>query len=910
MSETTPLIHSAENNAPNLSPLSGVTQAIEDYSPQTIDFAKWIKTKTDSLERLHDKVWREQFLIASLIYLMVEGKQILSLNPRTNGWVPMDLPRRTDSPVYAYNQVGFFVNAIKARFAQSHPKIEWYPAKDTDEAAGAAKGARVVTDHYFRKYLTEQFLQGEATLAVAGNYARLIYYSDDTRGGYGKREVTGTTEIAGESAYLCADCGRTGSTDEISGSMQGPAASPIAVPQPDGSGIVSAQPDIASDVSLSLASSGQTAAPPMQDMGGAPLPPAPAVCPGCGSPNVVTTEAPPVEAETVVGEEQYEVGDVVIESVPFFELRWDIATTLEESTWLRRKRRLRVDVLEATFPGLKIKTKGTDDTGLQQAENLRTSTYGSGGRRNQQSRAEEGDFCDFTQWWLSRPLLANVVVESDVETISGVVIPAGTKLSDMFPDGMYIADIDGLPGPVDVRNECHADMWVSGQFRQRAMTGLGIGIEDIIEPQRQLNLLLSLIYTSLRTVSNPATAFDERVFGNNVTQYLGRPDVNIPFNTTNMPENYDIRQGLFRMQGMPPSSQHYQSVQLMQQQMERASGVTNTSLGQSLGLDNRTATGAQIASANADTMTIPYLCLKAEVDRRTAVKVVKCFRKHCIDSRYLQIAGKRGEVTGMWLKAADLSDDLIAEVVPESYVPKTDFDRQQAFQQLMLMCGGPQGIQLLMKESPELFNQLTTSLGIDMGGDDYGDAVQLGRMRIEQMKANLPMVTQTIMMMPPTQVSLDPMTGQPVEVPIDPAQEGGQMLAMSVQPPVDPFELGHEASIHYLRDFLSTDEGINADPMLRAAVGVMITQHIEALATEAMIRGSIQGVAAGPMGGMGGGEDQQVGGNGGSAPKDNQQKRMESAKGGIDSVKGNAGQNPSSHRKQPRPQREAGAFGH
>ncbi len=910
-----PLLHSAEQDSANLAPQQGIAQAIESFKPDTQDFAKWLKEKTSKLQDEHQKVWREQFLISTLIFFFIDGKQILTRNPRTNGWIPMDLPRRTDSPVYAYNQVGFYVDNIKARWAQSSPKIEWYPARDTDEAEGAAKAAKVVTDHYFRKYLDEQFKQGEATLAIAGNYARFIYYSDEQRGGYGKRPITGPTQIPGESSYLCADCGRMGATSEIdmgqealppTGGTEGTASSnPLSpgIGGADQAAMGGSIPPVGNAPPPQI-SSGQMGALTQDAPIGAPPMPAAPVCPGCGSPNIVQTQAQPETVESVIGEEQYEVGDVCIESVPFFELRWNISKTLEDSEWLRRKRRLRVEVLEDTFKGIKIKAKATEDTGLQSAENLRISTYGSGGRANRGSKSEEGEYADFTQWWLRPCMYTNVVVQQDVETISGAPIPAGTNLSDMFPDGMYIAWIDGVDGPCEVRNECHADMWVSGQFRQRAMTGLGIGIEDIIEPQRQFNLIMSLIYTQLRTVSSPATLYDERLFGNNVTQYLGRPDVNIPFNTTNMPENYNIDQGIKRLQGIPPSSQHYQTAQLLINQMERASRVTSSSLGQSLGLDNKTAHGAQIAQTNADTMTIPYLCLKAEVDRKTAVKVVKCFQKHCFDQRWLQISGKRGEVTGMWLKAADLSDDLMAEVVPESYLPKTNYDKQQAFQQLLLMTGGPAGFFQLEKEAPELLHQVTQALGIDLGSKDYSAVTQLCRLRIEQMKANLPMVAQTIQMMPTAQPQLDPMTGQMMMVPVDPNAEAGQMLAGSVTPPVDPFEMGHEASINRLRDWLSESEGIDADPMLRAGVDALITQHLQALMTETQIRGAIEGMAMppAPMGPGG----QPTGNQGGSPEKGSQQRRMEAGAAHPDSVKSSQGQNPN-HRALPKTQGEVSA---
>ena len=49
----------------------------------------------------------------------------------------------------------------------------------------------------------------------------------------------------------------------------------------------------------------------------------------------------------------------------------------------------------------------------------------------------------------SRPVcMRNTSFPADVQTVAGETIPRGTKAANMFPDGMYIAMIEGVDAPV------------------------------------------------------------------------------------------------------------------------------------------------------------------------------------------------------------------------------------------------------------------------------------------------------------------------------------------------------------------------------------------------------------------------------------------------------------------------------
>src|SRR5262249_35968399 len=147
---------------------------------------------------------------------------------------------------------------------------------------------------------------------------------------------------------------------------------------------------------------------------------------------------------------------------------------------------------------------------------------------------------DFTQVWLSPCLYSRKRLNKDLQTASGQTIPAGTMLADVFKRGLYMCFIEGIKGPVELRDECHADYWVGGVLRQRAISSLGSGIEDIVNSNMQLNLVYSIIYEQLRTSAMPATLFDERLLPNGASAYLGSL-ANIPVQLAALDDKLSIR---------------------------------------------------------------------------------------------------------------------------------------------------------------------------------------------------------------------------------------------------------------------------------------------------------------------------------------------------------------------------------
>ena len=885
-------------DAPNLAPLDSLKQNIERKAQDNSILVEpdWFKKIKGELEGEDKATWDDETLKWALVFNFIEGRHLLKRAKYGKGWRSAPLPERTDIPVYGFNLTGFYSESIKAKWTQSSTDIRWRPSRETDDAIGATKAGQTAHDHYKRRLYTQAFKQMESLLAQCGKYARYYYYTDEVKS-YARRPITGTEQVQfGEPSYFCADCGSSGTlaNSGYGGSAQPANGGALSHPVPGGLGDMAATegapilnggnaaisspqgglngqtqnqasapagirtlpgPDagaMADNTSASplgvpsRANTGSALAPDAGGIGAAGqvnpnMYPNPVgtdqgmVCPDCGSPNIDIEQAEPLEVETVQGYEDIERGDIVCEPVPAFELKHDLSERPQDSPYLIRRRRIRVPILQAKFPDLHIVDGKSDNRGVQIEESLkRTSGANSGSVWSKDSGEEKA--ADFIQIWLDPCMYSRIQLKSDMQTLGGMTIPAGTKLAELFPTGMYLCFIEGIDGVVELRDEHHKDYWVGESYRQRAVSSLGMGIEDIVEGNRQYDLVMSIIYTQLRTAAMPATLFDERLLPNGVSGYLGSLS-NIPVQLSSL-DDKRLQDAVYQLQPQPPTQAHFGYTDKLNNYMQMASRVTEFSGGLP-GVDNTTATGAEITQATAQSLFGPQLALKAEVDRRGAEIILELFKKYCIDEVWVSISGKRGQMDGMWLKSADIGVDMFAEVVEDSYLPQTNHERRERWDAFLQRVGGLPGLKLALSEFPEQVEQLAEIFDVDLASADYTAAAEMCRLRIEQMSQAIPMLQVGMSQMPPVQMAQDPMSGEMGMVPVDPMAEAGQFLLGILQPPIELEEVGHMASIAYCRSWLTEDEGRDAPPELRAGVKAMIYQHLQGLLAEAQFTGMV-----------------------------------------------------------------------
>lgn len=770
----------------NLAPAKPLAKAMEDREREAKNFeagSDWFKKTYKQLSQESETIWRSQNLLWQMLFLMIEGKQLLRQSTHNNTWRAIPLPQKTDQPVYSINLLGFYTDALRAKMTQSQTDIVWRAANDSDEALGAAKAATKLHQYYSRILYTNDFRQTEALMSLCGKYARYYYYSMDAKR-LARVPQTETQQLAfGGGAWMCADCGSGGELSELQ-------ATPDGVP----------------------------------------------ACPYCGSERVQTEEAPTTEVEAHVGWQEKNIGDIVVECVPPFELKHDLTTNPQDSPYLIRRRRVRLALLQSQYPEILIRPQRTEQPGLTAEEAMKNSTWGSPNSFTLKSGMIDGeDTVDFIQVWLDPQMYSTIKLSAPFQTLNGEEIEAGTFLIDLFPRGMYMAWIEGIDGCVELRNEHHKDFFVGQVYRKRAISSLGSGIEDMVEIQRQFNLTLSMMFVQLRTAAMPAMLYDERALPNGTSSYLGSL-ANIPVNTAAV-DGMRLSDAVLPLPSQPPSPQHFNYAEKLNTLFQMTSRVVDFSEG--LGANNETATGAEILQATSNGLHAPMLSLKAEVDRIGAELIMNLYRTYTDGETYIHLSGKRGELQGEWLKAADLSTDLYAEIVPESYLPQTNLERRQRMRGFLTDIGGFPNLPPLMAQAPGLIETMAELYDVDLGMEDMTNVVEIAKLRIRQLMTNAPVVEQFMAGMPPTQETMDPVTGEIITVPVDPVAEAGQMLLQGLNPPIELEEMGHQTSIRYLRDWLTTDEGIKAGPIVRSGVKAMIYAHIEGVMAEAQMMGAV-----------------------------------------------------------------------
>jgi hypothetical protein len=751
---------------PNLAPEKGLKKATQGAKPEKKDLQKLIQSFHSDLSKDRDEVWREIYSACHLVALFVKGKQVLRRSTHGDGWrYYAPLTDTGGSNIRPINVTRFYLDNVVVKWVQSQADLVVRPSKDTDQAILGARADDIIIEHYENKWYTPFFKQREARLALTtGNFVRRLYYCYDLPG-KARKPIYGIEKLGGGGVSNCADCGWSGDMMEA-------------------------------------------------ERG----------CPQCGSQNVIAEPVPVVEAQSLQGMEEYEAGDIACESIPLWNLRWDLNESLENSSWVIYNRRIRKDVLRGQLQG-KIKIEGgtTNDQGLEAIQALVYAGPAVGGRSSggflNRTDDKEAAYTDLTEMWLDPTLYGYIDLKEPVQTLAGQEIPAG-PLVDTFPDGMCVMGIDEMRTILYLYNEHHRDHFVAGQYHLDPVAGAGDGAVDVIEVQRQFNIGNSQIFTQIRSQATPAVLYDKDLISGDEMDYLGHPELNVPVDLSRLPDQRSIQQAVHQLQpGQLPGHVTEYVHQFLNNMFQLTAHTTDFSGGLP-GVNNTTATGAQIGSALAQSLHAPQLQLLAEVNKRTAELALKLFHKYCKDERYLRLAGKNDAEYGLWIKGSDVDTDVVIEIVPESWLPQSGFEKRERLKEFIQFFGGADGLSQAMVNHPQMVGELVklTDVSLDLG--DWDSAIRMGRRRIEQMKVQLPTVMQQAAGMPPEMMMQLQAQG------IDPAMVLAKSLMDGIQPPPDIRENGHEAAAAYYREWLTTDEGLKADKILYTAVKMLADQEL------------------------------------------------------------------------------------
>lgn len=477
-------------------------------------------------------------------------------------------------------------------------------------------------------------------------------------------------------------------------------------------------------------------------------------------------------------------------------------------------------------------------------------------RRGIGSHDSNKDYAEFSQWWFAPCMYSDYTFPVDVQTVAGETIPAGSKASELFPDGMYVARVEGMDAPLQVRNECHKHHWVTSPYHIRNFTKLGLGINDAVEMQRQWNVVLSLIFEQIRTAAVPGYLYDKDAIDNDDVRLLGQPQNNVPVSTRNREPGTRLNELVQRMEPGTIPSHLFAYIQQLDANMQTIAGaLVNQGVP---GAEGDTATAATIFDQASKSHNLPEYALKGDADVRSMECCFGLAKKFYVEPRYLPLKGKRGKQDGIWLSAADLGNGQIRfEAVKDSYLPNTRADKLEAIKGMFLACGGVQGFMLLVQSKPDAASALAREFGFELEDlfDNNVDAAMLvSRQRVDQILQLAPQYAphaqqaMTLQQLSPQsfmqQGQVDPATGiQGPPTMIDPIAMIAQEIVGQLIPSLIPEEPAQQVSIEWLRSWLLDDQGKEADQLTRACVQALIHAHIQNLALEAQVMSGMQQAA-------------------------------------------------------------------
>ena len=741
--------------------------SLKERSPQSSSYiADAVREKFNHYLNLQKSVWEEMFSVGELIDLFIQGKQLLRPNPyKAGGWIP--IPATTSTQQRVLNMMQFYAMCIEAKWKNSNPDILVLPGNDKEKSIAASKAAKAVVDHYERQFYTPWFNRREAGLAMRyGTYLRRIRHDPGIKGIIAVRDVIQEKPFRLEGHGYCGDCGTHAEAKEF---LQ--KGEPIS------------EPDPLSDNPYDETAQALTTPPPR--------------CPKCGHTQSVLLEQPPeVMVPSVVDHERVEMGDLRCDQILFPSCRWDLNCRAEESPWFITQTRVDVTAVRRLLGDVKLPGEPSDDRGLQSIARLAHAGQAVYGSSNSSGESKYKDPATIAEFWLGPDDLADIKLRGGEMTVEGEELPAGS-LADTYPQGAVFIGLNGMAVLTGVHGERHGEQIKSGVWHMKPLSGAGRGIADTVEVQKRQNVLDSQGLSYMSGTATPAIGHVAGIISMDEARYLGKPNLNIPIQANKLPEGWKLPDAFYQFQpGTLPANFTQYTQQFLAQQFQFATGVLDFTDGQP-GVDNKTATGAQITAARSDAVYGPILEGKGEVSQGCAKITVRTYSRHMPLKRYFPLGGKHGRQQGIWLSGADLKAALIYEVVEDSEMPRHPYSKKQDLMAMFETTGGAAGLIQLLEVNPPLATEILRRFNIELDSvDDFDEIGQLCRSRFDQMQQLL-------------------QSGIP-----DPV-----VLTQSVKPPVSMLEPQHMIKAKWWQDFLDDDDALSAPMELRMAIEEMIKLH-------------------------------------------------------------------------------------
>lgn len=523
--------------------------------------------------------------------------------------------------------------------------------------------------------------------------------------------------------------------------------------------------------------------------------------------------------------------DLKCEILPFPACRWDIRFIPEESGHFIYESRAKTSVLEDLLGG---ELASDDDDGYDYGRQLMDRLAHVGG--NQVGNGKErpygsgydldNDENTVIEMWLQPAEYCDIDIDEDTKTVSGKTIPKGNSLVDVFPEGMVVVGLNNMNLIWAIHPENHKDHIVTGLYHGQSMCGVGKGISDAVDGMKDLNDFHSQMLTHRKTHAMPGWGYNSNLVTEQMARDIGKARKNIAIDFTQAPDGVnDVNQVIRPILPGPIGNDVYEMYRQLDNNVQISMQVTDFSNGLP-GVDNKTATGAKIGDANAESVLVPQHLRKADARRRGAIVTFNLFKKYIDAPTWFRYKAKNAITAGKYLTGTEFDGiDVDFEIVANSEIPQNPFQQKDSLAQLFQFTGGLPGLEQSIATNPELAGEVVTAFGAKLSIPKQRDVTRVERKRVEQAKKLLQSELQL-------QQIMSSVTG----VPMDNSNLAASIVS-KLTPPISPKEPYYQQKIAWLSELLDTDELQYAPQELRYVIEEMIDRHIsEAFLGQAQVQ--------------------------------------------------------------------------
>lgn len=677
-----PLSRTAKNFAPSKPLEETIRNRKLPKTPTKFEqsFREWYTAKLN-----YEKVSRDEMVaMAQLVALFRKGNQLLCRRPFGQvGWYVRPVKDETTDRQTAMNLMSFHAQVCEAKIIASNPNVNMRPGDDTPEAIAAAQACRPTVDYYESEWYTAKFSRREAIRLLTDGMVIHEVRWNPFKGAYEvqQRSVSRREEVIDPGSGVCADCHFEGEADQFEPSEFG------------------------------------------------------YKCPQCGSEAVDVNPATKQSMAQIGMGQPQPVGEPEILSSPFAAWHWDMTKDLELSSYAIKRQRITQGSVNLLIGDITVPDSASSgDYGLDVIHALTYSGQAFAGSSRTANQSQWDKRPTMFEAWLSPEDQAEIECDEG-DTVCGIRMPKG-RLNKFF-QGQNICVV-GLNDAALIlgtyANESQRTTVVTSQWFMDAESGAGRGMEDTAAVQRRFNAVDGHVYKGLATTATPPVFVDMRMIKEDNGEYLFKPGVNHDLNLSMLPVGMKLQDAIYMPSPGAVSQQYIQYGSQFLRQMFQLSALVTEFTDGLVGVDNRTATGAQITAALANSLYGPMLMSKGESRVEIAKKIVALESAHNVAQRYYP--GK-GAAKGRSVSGRDLKGKVIFELVQNSQLPVTPFSQQTDIRVALESLGGVEGFLLLEEKRPSMFRQLIAPFNVKLDSEDADDVSTLCLDRMEQMKMGI-----------------------------------------------------------------------------------------------------------------------------------------------------------------------------